>query len=296
MPGLRRSKRRRSAEPGRERRRVGRARRLPADPPERDRADAHLLPAVAGACVPVPGLLVPLPAVGGRLLDRPARGGRRRRVLRAHRRLSLRSADGTPVYETPAVTTDVLMDDDFDEHVRAALDSLPRELAQGLENVAVVVEDEHPGDPGLFGTFFGVPRTERSWQSPPTPASWRRRSGSRCCTSSRTTSGSTRRGSTSSATGDHVPERRRDRGGRRRRRRPPGLLLRALGLTFREWARTYLRLHRREDNRRHQARDRARHRAARRAVPPALAGTRRRALDRAQGGRSRDRAPLGRAP
>jgi predicted Zn-dependent protease with MMP-like domain len=62
------------------------------------------------------------------------------------------------------------MEDEFDEHVRAALDSLPPELARGLENVAVVVEDEHPGDPGLFGTFYGVPRTERSWQSPPMPA------------------------------------------------------------------------------------------------------------------------------
>ena len=49
---------------------------------------------------------------------------------------------------------------DFDEHVRAALDALPPELAAGLENVAVVVADEHPGDPDLFGTFEGVPRTQ----------------------------------------------------------------------------------------------------------------------------------------
>lgn len=51
---------------------------------------------------------------------------------------------------------------DFDEHVRAALDALPPELAAGLENVAVVVADEHPGDPDLFGTFEGVPRTQRT--------------------------------------------------------------------------------------------------------------------------------------
>jgi predicted Zn-dependent protease with MMP-like domain len=62
------------------------------------------------------------------------------------------------------------MDDEFEEQVRAALDSLPPELARGLENVAVVVEDEHPGDPGLFGSFYGVPRTERSLQGPPIPA------------------------------------------------------------------------------------------------------------------------------
>jgi predicted Zn-dependent protease with MMP-like domain len=41
----------------------------------------------------------------------------------------------------------------FDEHVRRALDELPPELAQALENVVVVVEEEHPGDPGLFGLW-----------------------------------------------------------------------------------------------------------------------------------------------
>jgi predicted Zn-dependent protease with MMP-like domain len=42
---------------------------------------------------------------------------------------------------------------EFDEHVRRALDSLPPDLARRLENVAVVVEDEHPDDPDLFGLF-----------------------------------------------------------------------------------------------------------------------------------------------
>jgi predicted Zn-dependent protease with MMP-like domain len=41
----------------------------------------------------------------------------------------------------------------FDEHVRRALDSLPPELARGLQNVALVVEDEHPEEPDLFGLF-----------------------------------------------------------------------------------------------------------------------------------------------
>ena len=41
----------------------------------------------------------------------------------------------------------------FDDHVRRALDSLPPELARGLKNVAVVVEDENPEDPDLFGLF-----------------------------------------------------------------------------------------------------------------------------------------------
>jgi predicted Zn-dependent protease with MMP-like domain len=45
----------------------------------------------------------------------------------------------------------------FDDHVRRALDSLPPELAQGLKNVAVVVEDEHPNDPDLLGLFEELP-------------------------------------------------------------------------------------------------------------------------------------------
>ncbi len=45
----------------------------------------------------------------------------------------------------------------FDEHVRAALDSLPPEIARALENVAVVVEDENPEDPDLLGLFQEEP-------------------------------------------------------------------------------------------------------------------------------------------
>ncbi len=54
------------------------------------------------------------------------------------------------------------MDDSFDAHVRAALDSLPPELAAALENVAVVVEDEHPSDPDLLGLYSGIPLPERT--------------------------------------------------------------------------------------------------------------------------------------
>jgi predicted Zn-dependent protease with MMP-like domain len=45
----------------------------------------------------------------------------------------------------------------FEEHVRRALDELPPDLAQRLENVAVVVEDEHPAEPDLFGLFEEAP-------------------------------------------------------------------------------------------------------------------------------------------
>jgi predicted Zn-dependent protease with MMP-like domain len=41
----------------------------------------------------------------------------------------------------------------FEDHVRAALDSLPPELARGLENVAVVVEEQNTEEPDLYGLF-----------------------------------------------------------------------------------------------------------------------------------------------
>ena len=50
----------------------------------------------------------------------------------------------------------------FEEHVRAALDSLPPHIAGALENVAVVVEDENPDDPDLFGLYHGTPLPERT--------------------------------------------------------------------------------------------------------------------------------------
>ena len=50
---------------------------------------------------------------------------------------------------------------DFDAVVRRALDSLPPDLARGLENVAIVVEEQNPEDPDLLGLFEGVPLPER---------------------------------------------------------------------------------------------------------------------------------------
>ena len=43
--------------------------------------------------------------------------------------------------------------DSFEEHVRNALDRLPAHIAQALENVAVVVEEEDPAAPDLFGLW-----------------------------------------------------------------------------------------------------------------------------------------------
>jgi predicted Zn-dependent protease with MMP-like domain len=41
----------------------------------------------------------------------------------------------------------------FEEHVRRALDDVPDDLARGLRNVVVLVEDENPEEPDLFGLF-----------------------------------------------------------------------------------------------------------------------------------------------
>lgn len=45
--------------------------------------------------------------------------------------------------------------------MRAALDSLPPEIAGALRNVAVVVEGENDGDPDLYGLYEGIPLPER---------------------------------------------------------------------------------------------------------------------------------------
>jgi len=50
----------------------------------------------------------------------------------------------------------------FEEHVQAALDSLPPKLAAALVNIAVVVEDENPEEPDLYGLYEGVPLPERT--------------------------------------------------------------------------------------------------------------------------------------
>jgi predicted Zn-dependent protease with MMP-like domain len=51
--------------------------------------------------------------------------------------------------------------EEFQDHVRAALDLLPAELARALENVSVVVENESPEDPDLFGLYHGIPLPDR---------------------------------------------------------------------------------------------------------------------------------------
>lgn len=57
----------------------------------------------------------------------------------------------------------------FEDEVQRALDELPPELAEGLRNVAVLIEDERPGEPTLFGLYEGVPLPERRFGDPIRP-------------------------------------------------------------------------------------------------------------------------------
>jgi predicted Zn-dependent protease with MMP-like domain len=48
----------------------------------------------------------------------------------------------------------------FEDVLRAALADLPPQIAQALHNVAIVLEDENPDDPDLYGLFEGIPLIE----------------------------------------------------------------------------------------------------------------------------------------
>ncbi len=49
----------------------------------------------------------------------------------------------------------------FDELVSDALDLIPPELADAMDNVVVLVADRHPDDGDLLGLYEGVALTER---------------------------------------------------------------------------------------------------------------------------------------
>lgn len=65
-----------------------------------------------------------------------------------------------PACETQAVQH--LSDAEFEEAVADALDTIPPELAQAMDNVVVLIEPEPPADdPELLGVYDGTPLTER---------------------------------------------------------------------------------------------------------------------------------------
>jgi predicted Zn-dependent protease with MMP-like domain len=49
----------------------------------------------------------------------------------------------------------------FEDHVRTALDTLPAGLRDAMSNVEIVVEEENPDDPDLFGLYLGIPLPDR---------------------------------------------------------------------------------------------------------------------------------------
>ncbi len=49
----------------------------------------------------------------------------------------------------------------FEGLVADALDDIPDELAQLMDNVVVVAEDAHPDEADLLGLYEGIPLTER---------------------------------------------------------------------------------------------------------------------------------------
>ena len=50
----------------------------------------------------------------------------------------------------------------FEELVGEALDTIPRELADAMDNVVVLVDGRHPGEPGLLGLYEGIALTDRT--------------------------------------------------------------------------------------------------------------------------------------
>ena len=56
---------------------------------------------------------------------------------------------------------DPIPSEQFESWVDDALDGIPDALWERFDNVAVFVEDEHPGDPDLLGIYEGIPLTDR---------------------------------------------------------------------------------------------------------------------------------------
>jgi predicted Zn-dependent protease with MMP-like domain len=49
----------------------------------------------------------------------------------------------------------------FEDHVRRALETLPPDLRDAMSNVEIVVEEENPEDPDIFGLYLGIPLPDR---------------------------------------------------------------------------------------------------------------------------------------
>ena len=54
-----------------------------------------------------------------------------------------------------------MSDDDFDGLVSDALDTIPAELTDAIDNVVILVEPRNDEDPHLLGLYEGIALTER---------------------------------------------------------------------------------------------------------------------------------------
>jgi predicted Zn-dependent protease with MMP-like domain len=64
-------------------------------------------------------------------------------------------------YALVMAARDSTPDEDFEQSVEEALDSLPPDLRKFMSNVAIVVEDEPPAGRPLLGLYEGMPLTRR---------------------------------------------------------------------------------------------------------------------------------------
>ena len=55
-----------------------------------------------------------------------------------------------------------MSDDEFDGLVSDALDTIPGELTDAMNNVVILVEPHNPEEPGILGLYHGVALTMRT--------------------------------------------------------------------------------------------------------------------------------------
>ena len=55
----------------------------------------------------------------------------------------------------------IMTDDEFEQTVRLAIQSLPQEFLSQLDNVEIVIENNPPDNAPLLGLYRGVPKTGR---------------------------------------------------------------------------------------------------------------------------------------
>lgn len=57
----------------------------------------------------------------------------------------------------------MVSDEEFEELVDAALAQIPTHITDRVRNLAILIEEAHPGSPSTLGLYTGVPLTERTF-------------------------------------------------------------------------------------------------------------------------------------